>query len=419
MNRHVVRATLSTAAVGALVFACASPLGDDVVLVTDLDAGTDAPSAPPIFVAPDAGDAQAPDPRDDIDSNELTEYCPSSECPEGRTTCPESRFRCDVNPKTDRNNCGACGNVCPSDTGSTNYLCVDGACEYICGSSYADCDGNRANGCETILATNDNCAACGDRCDDPNKPCIRRFNGEPQCGCDPGQTYCAALRKCVDLNSNDDNCGVCGNKCDPTGGGKPEYTNMYYGCVAGQCDREKCIKDWGNCDGVLTNGCETNLVTSDDCGACDVECGANEKCRYDSQAANFGVTKPMCLCPAGMTFCGNCQGDGCRGQCFDLSSDPNNCGACGVACAPPPFFGATGAGACRYGTCELGCFDGFADCNGDLKDYCETNINSDPMNCGACGRVCDAIAGQACVHGECVVEPCKDETPDGGPVVPQ
>ena len=224
MNRHVVRASLSTAAVGALVFACASPLGDDVVLLADLDAGTDA-TARPAFVAPDAGDAQAPiDGRDDVDQNELTDYCPSSECPDGRTTCPSSRFRCDVNLQTDRAHCGACGAACPYDNLSTIYECVEGSCEYFCTSSYADCDGRRDNGCETVLGSNTNCNACGDRCDDPNKPCLRRGNGNTfACGCEAGQTYCPALRKCVDLNSNDNNCGACGTVCDPTGGGQPAY----------------------------------------------------------------------------------------------------------------------------------------------------------------------------------------------------
>jgi len=418
MNRHVVRATLSTVAVGALVFACASPLGDDVVLGADQDAGADAAAAPPILVAPEPEEAGAPVGRPD-DDVELTSYCPSSECPDGRTTCPQSRFRCDVNLKTDRAHCGACGAACPNSNLSTVYECVEGGCEYICTTSYGDCDGQRENGCETLLGSNDHCSACGDRCDDPNAPCLRRFNGQFQCGCDPGQTYCPALGKCVDLDSDDNHCGVCGNACDPTGGGQPEYPNMYYGCTAGECNNRKCKVDWGNCDGLLPNGCETNLVTSADCGGCGLACGANEKCRIDPYAEMFGYRKPYCMCPAGMTFCGSCQGDGCRGQCFDLTSDPLNCGACGVACAPPPFFGATGAGVCRFGMCELECYDGFADCNGDLKDYCETNIASDPLNCGACGRTCDTLAGQACVNGECVVEPCKDEPVDGGVAVPQ
>jgi hypothetical protein len=53
--------------------------------------------------------------------------------------------------------------------------------------------------------------------------------------------------------------------------------------------------------------------------------------------------------------------------------------------------------------------EGRADCNGNLEDSCEVKIDSDPYNCGACGVVCDAVAGQACVHGRCAVEPCPEQ----------
>jgi hypothetical protein len=71
----------------------------------------------------------------------------------------------------------------------------------------------------------------------------------------------------------------------------------------------------------------------------------------------------------------------------------------------------TSFGVCNYGTCSRHCIDGRADCNGNPSDDCETNIDNDPENCGGCGIVCDAVAGQACVGGRCVVEPCNS---DGG-----
>ena len=194
---------------------------------------------------------------------------------------------------------------------------------------------------------------------------------------------------------------------------------MYYGCIAGACGNLKCKLDWGNCDGVLSNGCETGLVTSDNCGGCGLECGANEKCRIDPQAEMFGYAKPMCLCPAGMTFCGSCQGTAVEGSA-SICPPTRSTAARAESLARRRRTSARRARASAGSGCASShCYDGFADCNGDLKDYCETNTKSDPMNCGACGRVCDAIAGQACVNGECVVEPCKDETPDGGVVVPK
>jgi hypothetical protein len=69
----------------------------------------------------------------------------------------------------------------------------------------------------------------------------------------------------------------------------------------------------------------------------------------------------------------------------DLSSDPQNCGTCGLRCP---------AGAlCQNGQCsvcdppQVGCANGCVD------------LSSDPNNCGACGTVCPAC--NSCSGGQC------------------
>src|SRR5688572_29280260 len=56
------------------------------------------------------------------------------------------------------------------------------------------------------------------------------------------------------------------------------------------------------------------------------------------------------------------------------------------------------------------CPAGFGDCNGD--GTCETNVaQSDPNNCGACGRNCD---GETCTSGVCAPQIiARSETPQG------
>jgi hypothetical protein len=342
----------------------------------------------------------------------LTSYCPSSNCPSGWTTCVASPFRCDVNLKTDRRNCGACGNACPAPSNSEIYECVDGHCVMQCtGQPLAlDCDGMPDNGCEISGVNNDHCGACGNKCTDPAKPCVQYHIGgnEVGCGCKGDNLYCTQpWAQCVDPKIDDANCGACGNACSPTVDGEPDYPNMYYGCYSGECGHLKCTDGWANCDGNVTNGCETSISSPANCGGCGIACAPGQECGLELSTSSL-----QCMCPAGQTFCKAwCFGDTCMGECFDLSSDRDNCGACGLSCQSSP--GMSSIGVCAYGMCNRQCLQGWADCNGNDADDCEVNTNSDPLNCGGCGHACDAVAGQACVGGKCVVEPC-DHVEDAG-----
>ena len=57
---------------------------------------------------------------------------------------------------------------------------------------------------------------------------------------------------------------------------------------------------------------------------------------------------------------------------FDLTSDPDNCGECGVICT-----NALGSTSCMTSTCVPVCDNGAAECNGDPVDGCEL-VNTDP-----------------------------------------
>lgn len=81
----------------------------------------------------------------------------------------------------------------------------------------------------------------------------------------------------------------------------------------------------------------------------------------------------------------------CRGECVDVLSDDDNCGACGVAC---PMGQRCNAGVCCDASrtvCGDRCVDTF----------------SDREHCGVCDFSCDA--GSSCVIGVC--------TPDDLPVL--
>jgi hypothetical protein len=346
----------------------------------------------------------------------FTLYCPSSECPANRTTCPDSRFRCDVDLLTDTKNCGGCGLACPDTVGTEEYHCVEGRCLMACtGAPPAlDCDGIPDNGCEIRDLNNDHCGACGNKCA-PDKPCVNRsLFGDFGCGCKPGQILCTfPWTRCVAATVDDNNCGACNVACDPNShndAGVPHST-FYFGCYASECGQLKCKPGLANCDGDKENGCETNILTAENCGGCGAACEPGQVCALDD------YNNPYCACPAGETFCqaGSVEGVP-RGACFNLLSDRANCGACGATCGQSS---ALSTGICTYGMCSRQCLAGRADCNGNEADDCETNIDADPMNCGACGKVCDAVAGQACVGGACVVKACDAPVEDAGVEIPK
>ena len=103
------------------------------------------------------------------------------------------------------------------------------------------------------------------------------------------------------------------------------------------------------------------------------------------------------VCLTGFADCNTMIVDGCE---VSTQSDPNNCGACGRACTSLPNASAM----CAGGACTIGmCNANFANCDGQAMNGCEVNLQSDRTNCGACGNACDT--GRVCIMGACSLQP--------------
>jgi len=171
--------------------------------------------------------------------------------------------------------------------------------------------------------------------------------------------------------------------------------------------------DATSCSNMLKDGSETDI----DCGGptCP-HCASGKACVASSDCTTASCVGGVCSgcntnadCPGGtcdpiLRQCvGGCAAPKliCAGACVDVTSNPANCGGCGVTCP---------AGlSCTNGMCSTVCPAGQVRCG----STCST-LQSDPVNCGACGHTC--LPSQACQAAICVntAPSCMDGVRDGG-----
>jgi hypothetical protein len=83
-----------------------------------------------------------------------------------------------------------------------------------------------------------------------------------------------------------------------------------------------------------------------------------------------------------------------------------------VACSPT-CSNAHGTTTCENGVCVPSCAPGFSDCDGNVANGCETNVQADPAHCGTCPNLCVVDSGSAtCQSGVCGTSSCAAGTGD-------
>lgn len=297
-----------------------------------------------------------------------------------------------TNVNTDPAHCGACNHACSyANAGSS---CVNGSCVMgNCNSGFANCDANTANGCEINLNTNaSNCGACGNVCNLPNAAAACAAGNCVVGTCFFGFSNCDGIMAngCeVNIVTDNSNCGVCGNVCS--------FANATSACVNAACSLVACNSGFGNCDGNPSNGCEINLNTSvNNCGSCGNVCNL-----ANATASCSGGSCAVASCNGGFA---NCDGNPANGCERNLMTDANNCGACGIVCQPIN----TASNSCVGGICTPVCLSNFRNCDGNGQNGCEINITNNPNHCGNCNNVCSMPnAIPACVSGSCTIAACN------------
>ncbi len=407
--------------------------------------------------------------------------CPSGRsCENGKCKCTDNeQVNCNndcINPKSDDKYCGASGMCEGAEQGLTcnvvgDEKCINGKCECIndtilCNGKCVKPDSDDYCGItECSEGHYDNCLLKNAKC--AWNPYANDNNGAYVCGCsgksimcdgeciDPltDSRFCNANSNCLDGNRGvvcdpGKACinGVCGTKCPNDGEvvceGKCVDSSEFH--VTGDC--ASCTSDYCYTGAVDDNGqpvdfdyklCQAKLHDVDNCDVCGgIKCTHNYKCEEvsreqyectcfdsclftkdddeildicitdDMDAKNIIVTpgrvqdKGTCKCKEGFADCNNNLNDGCE---TDLSTD-ENCGSCHNVCDPTGknatdfkcrYYDESAKYACGYGIC----YTGFGDCDDNMSSGCEQDgLLSDINHCGSCDNQC---AGGKCDNGMC------------------
>ena len=289
--------------------------------------------------------------------------CQSAVC--GTQNAPAGTSCNDGNPCTINDVCNGAG-TCSGTAVANGTACPGGVCESgVCQA--ATCSDGIKDGNETDVDCGGGaCPKCG-----TGKNC--------SVGSDCQSSVCGGgicqAPTCSDGVKNgtetDVDCG--GGTCPTCGTGLMCSVNG--DCSSGNCQSgfcQACPVGQSNCGGTCVN----LTSNANNCGSCGTVCPSGASC-----------VASVCSCPSGQVSCGS--------VCISTATDVNNCGGCGVVCSSNNI-----TRACSGGICNGTCASGFADCdNNKQANGCETNINTDRNNCGACGNVCPV--GKNCVSGAC------------------
>ena len=316
-----------------------------------------------------------------------------------------------------------CGTHCLNFTELNIDKCNNGT--LVCLKDFENVDGKAENGCEVNLKTDsNNCGIKGKKCE--NGYCN---NGTCQTtNCPQNELPCGENGACENVVNNVNHCGYCGNTCSGTT--SVCSNRKCVECVDdGQCsgDKTRCNNLSGICqECLISDHCEiqNSLYVSCEVGSCNlIACKSGfhksedgKSCVEDSPKA-CGSTISDCteIANSNEVACnaGNCEVKTCSGD-NHVSADKKSCvqnskEACGSATNDCTTIANSNEVACNAGNCEV------KSCTGD------NHVSADKKTCEAdtikaCGPKIDdctkVITGNVveaiCQGGECKVSTCKE-----------
>ncbi len=256
------------------------------------------------------------------------------------------------------------GVACSADTECASGFCTDGVCcRARCGGTCEACDlAGRAGWCDPVPAGQDldnECPVDGVSSCDRTGAC----SGSRSCALYDAGTTCQAASCTGNTSYLADTCDGAGTCSD--GGSQA--------CIGYACNP-------------ATGLCRTTCSQPSDCQTGYSCIGGT--CRKDAgQACTSGAECATGAC--------------CSNVCRDLTSDADNCGACGTVCQQ-----VNGTNACVGSVCTPNCNTGYGTCDGNVNNGCEQSLDT-LAHCGACSTSCARDhAAESCATRTCVLGAC-------------
>jgi hypothetical protein len=154
--------------------------------------------------------------------------------------------------------------------------------------------------------------------------------------------------------------------------------------------------------------CESSCVKKDD-PAWGCEDGACEPCALAHATATCAAGCAVGSCESGFADCDSDPLNGCETA---VDADPQHCGSCTLVCAFPHADAGCAGGICTLGACD----DGYEDCDGQPLNGCEADLQHNPDTCGSCSNVCVVQGGSpVCNAGVCGSSGCNPGLGDCDP----
>jgi len=303
-------------------------------------------------------------------------------------------------------------------TTSCAFLCDAGTCGGECSSGAQQCDGDAPQTCvDGYWETGSECEfiCSGGECTGACTPDDTQCNGTVSQTCNEGGTW-TNTQTCPYVCSGEGNCtGACVPGSQSCSEDTPRSCNSSGQWVTGSECPFLCSA--GSCTGVCEPGTtECNGLTPRTCNGsgqwvngetCDYVCSGAGNCtgvcspgaRQCSPGGDAQICNSTGQWALSQDCAYTCSAGNCTGECVPGAVECDGAGT--RTCQSSGFWGSTTScpsggsnqhATCGGGICGLDCDEGWGDCTG--ANGCETDLETNTLNCGACGHDCSPGACQ-------------------------